>query len=207
MSLCGSSYRPGSADAGRLKPFRDSHGLAFARNHGCAFDSSFLQFLMGRVASSIEDDEYDIRRVANAISKGSWYFPSLKLGQVGNGIRRLRVAPRRFNPNPEAWLPILETERVGHRYKAMYSNTARAHELDTVRDWVVIFHDVPESADSGPSSRRGSASCAARELSAGWNASALNITRSIRFMLSACSIQTPSMALMRRLRTAATSSA
>jgi hypothetical protein len=54
----------------------------------------------------------------------------------------LRVAPRRFNPNKEAWLPILETERVGHRYKAMYSNTARAHELDTVRDWVVIFHDV-----------------------------------------------------------------
>jgi hypothetical protein len=54
----------------------------------------------------------------------------------------LRVAPRRFNPNREAWLPILETERLGRRYKAIYSNTARAHELDTVRDWVVISRDV-----------------------------------------------------------------
>jgi putative hydrolase len=54
----------------------------------------------------------------------------------------LRIAPRRFNPNREAWLPILETDRLGHRYKAMYSNTARAHELDTIRDWVVILHDA-----------------------------------------------------------------
>jgi predicted flap endonuclease-1-like 5' DNA nuclease len=56
----------------------------------------------------------------------------------------LRIAPRRFNPTRKAWLPILETERGGRRYKAMYSNTARAHELDAVRDWVVIVH---ESAD------------------------------------------------------------
>jgi DNA polymerase (family 10) len=56
----------------------------------------------------------------------------------------LRVAPRRFNPNHEAWLPILETERVGGRYKAMYSNTARAHEMDAVRDWVVIFREGAE---------------------------------------------------------------
>jgi predicted flap endonuclease-1-like 5' DNA nuclease len=53
----------------------------------------------------------------------------------------LRVAPRRFNPHREAWLPILETERAGHRYKAMYSNTARAHEMDAIRDWVVIFRE------------------------------------------------------------------
>ncbi len=56
------------------------------------------------------------------------------------------MAPRRFNPNHEAWLPILEMERLGRRYKAMYSNTARAHEMDAVRDWVVIFR---ESAEEG----------------------------------------------------------
>ena len=56
----------------------------------------------------------------------------------------LRIAPRRFNPDRKAWLPILETERLGRRYKAMYSNTARAHELDTVRDWVVIVHEGAE---------------------------------------------------------------
>ena len=54
------------------------------------------------------------------------------------------MAPRRFNPNHEAWLPILETDRVGRRYKAMYSNTARAHEMDTVRDWVVICREGAE---------------------------------------------------------------
>jgi len=49
-----------------------------------------------------------------------------------------RVAPRRFNPTGEAWLPVLRTRRGGCRYTAFYSNTARAHELGTLRDWVVI---------------------------------------------------------------------
>ncbi len=51
-----------------------------------------------------------------------------------------RIAPRRFNPAGEAWLPILHTERGGWHFTAMYSNTARAHELGRTRDWVVIFH-------------------------------------------------------------------
>ncbi len=52
-----------------------------------------------------------------------------------------RIAPRRFNPTAEAWLPILHTEREGRQYTALYSNTARAHELGTVHDWVVIYRD------------------------------------------------------------------
>jgi hypothetical protein len=55
--------------------------------------------------------------------------------------RLLRIAPRRFNPAGEAWLPILHTQRDGHEYTALYSNTARAHELGTTHDWVVIFCD------------------------------------------------------------------
>lgn len=55
--------------------------------------------------------------------------------------RLLRIAPRRFNPTHEAWLPILETRRGENRYTALYSNTARAHELGTVTDWVVIYRD------------------------------------------------------------------
>lgn len=51
------------------------------------------------------------------------------------------IAPKRFNPTAEAWLPVLHTERAGHQYTALYSNTARAHELGTVRDWVVIYRD------------------------------------------------------------------
>jgi hypothetical protein len=52
-----------------------------------------------------------------------------------------RIAPRRFNPTGEAWLPILRTERDGRHYTALYSNTARAHELGTTHDWVVIYRD------------------------------------------------------------------
>jgi len=52
-----------------------------------------------------------------------------------------RIAPRRFNPAGEAWLPILHTARGERHYTALFSNTARAHELGTTRDWVVIYRD------------------------------------------------------------------
>jgi hypothetical protein len=52
-----------------------------------------------------------------------------------------RIAPRRFNPCGEAWLPILHAERGGQRYSVLFSNTPRAHELGTTRDWVVIYRD------------------------------------------------------------------
>jgi len=52
-----------------------------------------------------------------------------------------RIAPRRFNPDHEAWLPILHTHRGEREYTALYSNTARAHELGRTRDWVVIYFD------------------------------------------------------------------
>lgn len=55
--------------------------------------------------------------------------------------RLIRIAPRRFNPTGEAWLPILHTHRDSRHYTALYSNTARAHELGTVNDWVVIYRD------------------------------------------------------------------
>lgn len=49
------------------------------------------------------------------------------------------IAPRRFNPSGEAWLPVLHTERDGWHFTALYSNTARAHELGRTRDWVVVY--------------------------------------------------------------------
>jgi len=50
-----------------------------------------------------------------------------------------RIAPKRFNPLNEAWLPVLHTDREGWHFTALYSNTARAHELEMTRDWVVIY--------------------------------------------------------------------
>ncbi|HYW04522.1 MAG TPA: helix-hairpin-helix domain-containing protein [Gammaproteobacteria bacterium] len=49
------------------------------------------------------------------------------------------IIPRRFNPTGEAWLPILHTRRDDWHFTALYSNTARAHELGRTRDWVVIY--------------------------------------------------------------------
>jgi hypothetical protein len=52
------------------------------------------------------------------------------------------IAPRRFNPEGQSWLPVLHTRRGSWHFTALFSNTARAHELRRNRDWVVVyFHD------------------------------------------------------------------
>lgn len=57
------------------------------------------------------------------------------------------IAPRRFNPDHEAWLPILHTDRDRWHFSALFSNSARAHQLGREHDWVVISYEadgVPE---------------------------------------------------------------
>jgi hypothetical protein len=51
------------------------------------------------------------------------------------------IAPRRFNPERRAWLPVLHTSRGDRQYTALFSNTPRAHELGRTRDWVVAYVD------------------------------------------------------------------
>jgi hypothetical protein len=58
-----------------------------------------------------------------------------------------KIAPRRFNPDNRQWLPILHTERGDWHFTALYSNTARAHELDRTRDWVVIYFQTDDEAE------------------------------------------------------------
>lgn len=58
-----------------------------------------------------------------------------------------RIAPRRFNPRHEAWLPVLHTRRGERHYTALFSNTARAHELARTRDWVVLYYDGGGAAE------------------------------------------------------------
>jgi DNA polymerase (family X) len=61
-----------------------------------------------------------------------------------------KIAPRRFNPTADAWLPILHSDRGDWHFTALFSNTARAHEFGRSRDWVVIyFHQ-----NSGPEGQR-----------------------------------------------------
>jgi Holliday junction resolvasome RuvABC DNA-binding subunit len=49
------------------------------------------------------------------------------------------IAPKRLNPEGKAWLPVLHATVDDWHVTALYSNTARAHELGRVFDWVVIY--------------------------------------------------------------------
>ena len=61
-----------------------------------------------------------------------------------------RIAPRRFNPERTAWLPVLHAKRGDRHYTALFSNTARAHQFGRTADWVVIhFH-----TEHGPEAQR-----------------------------------------------------
>ena len=57
------------------------------------------------------------------------------------------IAPRRFNPIGEAWLPVMHARRGGWHFTVLYSNTARAHELGRTRDWVVVYFYDDEHAE------------------------------------------------------------
>ena len=50
-----------------------------------------------------------------------------------------RITPKRFNPENRAWLPILHATRDRWHFTALFSNTARAHQLGRTADWVVIY--------------------------------------------------------------------
>jgi hypothetical protein len=63
------------------------------------------------------------------------YREKAELGQLS------RIAPRRFNPAQQAWLPVLHTHRGPVRYTALFSNTAHAHRAGKTRDWVVLYAD------------------------------------------------------------------
>jgi hypothetical protein len=52
-----------------------------------------------------------------------------------------KIAPKRFNPEGEKWLPIMNVEREGWGFTALFSNTARAHERDKTHDWVVLYYE------------------------------------------------------------------
>lgn len=54
------------------------------------------------------------------------------------------IAPRRFNPQGERWLPVLHTTRGERHYTALFSNTALAHRVGRTHDWVVLYFDGPD---------------------------------------------------------------
>lgn len=68
------------------------------------------------------------------------------------------IAPRRLNPEGKSWLPVLHAERAGWHFTALFSNTAQAHRLGKVNDWVVIYfydHDHNEGQHTVVTETRG----------------------------------------------------
>jgi putative hydrolase len=49
------------------------------------------------------------------------------------------IAPKRFNPEGKAWLPVMHVSQKGWHFTTLFSNTARAHQLKRTQDWVVIY--------------------------------------------------------------------
>jgi hypothetical protein len=72
-------------------------------------------------------------------------------------VGRLRtIAPKRFNPTGQPWLPVFHARRGPWHLTAMFSNTRRAHELGRIGDWVVIYYHTELSValcllSTGPS--------------------------------------------------------
>lgn len=49
------------------------------------------------------------------------------------------IAPKRFNPEAKAWLPILHASKAGWHFTLLFSNTPRAHQLQRTHDWVLVY--------------------------------------------------------------------
>jgi len=91
------------------------------------------------------------RRAAAHRSEGRYEGPQPDVGlllQVDEEYRRRadagelrRIAPRRFNPTGEAWLPVLRRKLEGWNVRALFSNTALAHQQNATHDWVVLYFD------------------------------------------------------------------
>jgi putative hydrolase len=58
-----------------------------------------------------------------------------------------RIAPRRMNPDGEAWLPVLHTRYGPWHFTALFSNTERAHEMHRTYDWVVVYFSDDDGED------------------------------------------------------------
>jgi predicted flap endonuclease-1-like 5' DNA nuclease len=93
-----------------------------------------LAHRLGRVRASPERTRNDVP-IAELLDVDREYRNAAAAGTLRT------IAPRRFNPAGEAWLPILHTRRGPRRYTALFSNTARAHRAAKTRDWVVLYVD------------------------------------------------------------------
>jgi putative hydrolase len=90
---------------------------------------------LGRLRAPIDTQSASDPSVAELLAVDREY----RTGAAADTLHR--IAPRRFNPAKERWLPVLHKHAGGRHYTALFSNTARAHRLGRTHDWVVIYYD------------------------------------------------------------------
>lgn len=139
------------------------HGTAYRLHHDLGIDTledleaaahdgrlaTLAGFGAKRIAGIMDSLASRLGRIRQSTFPPNEDIPVAELLDVDREYRELaasdvlqKVAPRRFNPSGDAWLPILHTERGERDYTALYSNTARAHALGRTRDWVILYEDT-----------------------------------------------------------------
>ena len=116
-----------AAHDGRLRPIIGEKRLAGIRDS--------LATRLGRVRARTLWSDMDQPAVAEILDVDEEYRKKVAQAVLP------KIAPRRFNPKKEQWLPILHTRRGKRNYTALFSNTQRAHQLSKTSDWVVIYYD------------------------------------------------------------------
>ena len=92
-----------------------------------------LESMLGRMRRQYRREPAPAPSVELLLDVDAEYRNKASAGQLPT------ISPRRFNPNGEAWLPILHTDRAHWHFTVLFSNTARAHDLGRTRDWVVVY--------------------------------------------------------------------
>jgi hypothetical protein len=141
-SLRGSTTSWGSRHSRSSRPRRPGGTLARIAGFGPRRVAAVRDVLATRLARSRRPAEPSERpSVELLLAIDSEYRRAAATDQLR------RIAPKRFNPSGKAWLPVMHVERGGWAFTAMFSNTARAHELGRTADWVVVYYHQPHQPE------------------------------------------------------------
>lgn len=91
--------------------------------------------LAGRFHKAVGGPMPELPPVEDILTVDEMYRDRAKAGQLK------MIAPRRFNPRGEAWLPVMASRLGGRNYRVMFSNTAAAHQAGKEHDWVVVYFE------------------------------------------------------------------
>jgi hypothetical protein len=93
-----------------------------------------LSSRLGRIRRQGAADVWDEPSISEILQVDEEYRTKASKDQLP------KIAPKRFNPHRQAWLPIFHTTRGNRHYTVLFSNTARAHQFGKTRDWVILYY-------------------------------------------------------------------